>query len=83
MGAFLYVNKIKVNIINLFYASVEVPDEMEKEDVSLKMKTSFDIEEPLLYDSFSTGFVWGVATSAYQVSALTLIGMRQGGFTSL
>ena len=70
MGAFLYVNKIKVNIINLFYASVEVPDVMEKEDVSLKMKTSFDIEEPLLYDSFSTGFVWGVATSAYQVSAL-------------
>ena len=50
------------------YASVEVPDVMEKEDVSLKMKTSFDIEEPLLYDSFSTGFVWGVATSAYQVS---------------
>ena len=43
---------------------------MDKEDVSLKMKTSFDIEEPLLYDSFPTGFVWGVATSAYQVSAL-------------
>ena len=72
MGAFLYVNKIKVNIINLFYASVEVPDVMEKEDVSLKMKTSFDIEEPLLYDSFSTGFVWGVATSAYQVSAFKI-----------
>ena len=53
-----------------FLCGVEVPDVMEKEDVSLKMKTSFDIEEPLLYDSFSTGFVWGVATSAYQVSAL-------------
>ena len=69
MGAFLHVNKIKVNIVNIFYASVEVPDVMEKEDISLKMKTSFDIEEPLLYNSFPTGFVWGVATSAYQVSA--------------
>ena len=42
---------------------------METEDVSaLKMKTSFDIEEPLLYNNFPQGFVWGVATSAYQVS---------------
>ena len=55
---------------SFFNASDEVPDVIEKEDVSLKMKTSFDIEEPLLYDSFPTGFVWGVATSAYQVSAL-------------
>ena len=42
---------------------------MEEQDVSqLKMKTSFDIEEPLLYDNFPPDFVWGVATSAYQVS---------------
>ena len=27
----------------------------------------FEYEEPLLYDTFPEDFVWGVATSAYQV----------------
>ena len=27
----------------------------------------FEYEEPLLYDTFPSDFVWGVATSAYQV----------------
>ena len=28
----------------------------------------YDYEEPLLYDTFPDGFVWGAATAAYQVS---------------
>ena len=28
----------------------------------------YDYEEPLLYDIFPDGFVWGAATAAYQVS---------------
>ena len=27
----------------------------------------FEYEEPLLYDTFPNDFIWGVATSAYQV----------------
>ena len=33
----------------------------------------FEYEEPLLYDTFPEGFVWGVATSAYQVNFLRQI----------
>ena len=28
----------------------------------------FEYEEPLLYDTFPDDFVWGVATSAFQVT---------------
>ena len=31
----------------------------------------YDIEEPLLYDTFPDDFMWGTATAAYQVSKLT------------
>ena len=27
----------------------------------------YEIEEPLLYDTFPEGFLWGTATAAYQV----------------
>ena len=27
----------------------------------------YEYEEPLLYDTFPDDFIWGVATSAYQV----------------
>lgn len=27
----------------------------------------FEYEEPLLYDTFPEGFLWGAATAAYQV----------------
>ena len=30
----------------------------------------FEYEEQLLYDTFPNGFVWGAATSAYQVKYL-------------
>lgn len=32
----------------------------------------FEYEEPLLYDTFPEDFVWGVATSAYQVAKAKL-----------
>ena len=32
------------------------------------VKGQFEYEEPLLYDTFPSDFVWGVATSAYQVN---------------
>ena len=28
----------------------------------------YEIEEPLLYDTFPEGFLWGTATAAYQVN---------------
>ena len=28
----------------------------------------FNIEEPLLYDTFPEDFIWGTATAAYQLS---------------
>ncbi len=31
---------------------------------------SYVYEEELLYDTFPDGFAWGVATAAYQVSAI-------------
>ena len=31
----------------------------------------YDIEEPLLYDTFPDDFMWGTATAAYQVSKFT------------
>ena len=31
---------------------------------------SYVYEEELLYDTFPDGFAWGVATAAYQVSAV-------------
>ena len=34
---------------------------------ALDFQARFDIEEPLLYDTFPANFQWGVATSAYQV----------------
>ena len=30
-------------------------------------KCQYEYEEPLLYDSFPEDFMWGVATSAFQV----------------
>ena len=29
--------------------------------------TGLDYEEPILYDTFPDGFIWGAATAAYQV----------------
>ena len=28
----------------------------------------YEIEEPIFYDTFPDGFLWGTATAAYQVS---------------
>ena len=33
-----------------------------------KRELGYEYEEPLLYDTFPDGFVWGAATAAYQVS---------------
>ena len=32
-----------------------------------KRERGYEYEEPLLYDTFPDGFVWGAATAAYQV----------------
>ncbi len=32
----------------------------------------YNIEEPILYDTFPSGFQWGVATASYQVIKMQL-----------
>ena len=34
---------------------------------AIKAVPDYEIEEPLLYDTFPEGFLWGTATAAYQV----------------
>ena len=46
-----------ITIICLFQLALAKQDRVQ----------GYDYEEPLLYDTFPDGFVWGAATAAYQV----------------
>ena len=51
--------------INLFFGLLSIAVVLEAQHP--KPVPGYNIEEPLYYDTFPEGFMWGAATAAYQV----------------
>ena len=61
----LLCETLKMKSISLFFGLLSIAVVLEAQHP--KPVPGYNIEEPLYYDTFPEGFMWGAATAAYQV----------------